>query len=213
MPTLSSRVELKPTRMELLNLRRRKRLAERGLSLLKEKRDALVMELLSIAKEYQNVMAEVREKMERAMNALTLARISMGFFKLDEVIACLKPRVTVEVKSRNIMGVSTPLFKVNPAGTEAEVPYNLLNTNAYLDEASKAFAEVFTSVIKLAEIQAVARRIAEEVEKAKRRVNALENIVIPMISRNMKYIELYLDERAREDVFRLRLLKKKRVKR
>ncbi|MHC1627378.1 MAG: V-type ATP synthase subunit D [Candidatus Nezhaarchaeales archaeon] len=210
---MSSRVELKPTRMELLNLRRRKRLAERGLSLLKEKRDALVMELLSIAKEYQNVMIEVREKMEQALSSLILARIDMGSAKLNEVIASLKPQVAVEVRMRNIMGVATPMFKVTPIVDVEVSPYNLLNTTAYLDEAAKTFRELFTSIIKLAEIQAVARRIAEEVEKAKRRVNALENIVIPMINRNIKYIELYLDERAREDIFRLRLLKKKRVRR
>ncbi|RLF04379.1 MAG: V-type ATP synthase subunit D [Thermoprotei archaeon] len=199
--------------MELLNLRRRKRLAERGLSLLKEKRDALVMELLSIAKEYQNVMLEVREEMEQALSSLALARIDMGSAKLNEVIASLKPQVAVEVRMRNIMGVATPMFKVTPIVDVEAPPYNLLNTTAYLDEAAKTFRDLFTSIIKLAEIQAVARRIAEEVEKAKRRVNALENIVIPMINKNIKYIELYLDERAREDIFRLRLLKKKRVRR
>ncbi len=199
--------------MELLNLRRRKRLAERGLSLLKEKRDALVMELLSIAKEYQNVMFEVREKMEQALSSLALARIDMGSARLNEVIASLKPQVAVEVRMRNIMGIATPMFKVTPIVDVEVSPYNLLNTTAYLDEATKIFRDLFTSIIKLAEIQAVARRIAEEVEKAKRRVNALENIVIPMINKNIKYIELYLDERAREDIFRLRLLKKKRVRR
>jgi len=199
--------------MELLNLRRRKRLAERGLSLLKEKRDALVMELLSIAKEYQNLMAEVREKMEQAMRSLILAKIDLGASKLNEIIASLKPQIAVEVRMRNIMGVATPMFKVTPIVDVETPPYNLLNTTTYLDEAAKAFRELFPSIVKLAEVQAVARRIAEEVEKAKRRVNALENIVIPMINRNIKYIELYLDERAREDIFRLRLLKKKRVRR
>lgn len=206
-------MELKPTRMELLNLRRRKRLAERGLSLLKEKRDALIMELLSIAKEYQNVMLEVREKMQQALSSLALARIDMGPAKLNEVIASLKPQVAVEVRMRNIMGVATPMFKVTPIVDVEVPPYSLLNTTAHLDEAVKTFRELFASIIKLAEIQAVARRVAEEVEKAKRRVNALENIVIPMINKNIKYIELYLDERAREDIFRLRLLKKKRIRR
>lgn len=209
---MSSRVELKPTRMELINLRRRKRLAERGLALLKEKRDALVMELLSLAKEYQNLMLEVRGKLEKALNQLALARAHMGVYKLNEVIASLRPQVAIEVKTRNIMGVTTPVFKLVQLAEAGVPPYNLLGTTAFLDEAMKAFKDAFTSVIRLAEIQAVARRIAEEVEKAKRRVNALENIVIPAIERNMKTIELYLDERAREDVFRLRLLKKKRVK-
>lgn len=209
---MSSRIELKPTRMELINLRRRKRLAERGLALLKEKRDALVMELLSLAREYQNVVLEVREKLEKALSQLALAKAYMGAHKLNEVIASLRPQVAIEVKSRNIMGVMTPMFKVVQLA-EAEVPpYNLIGTTALLDEAVKAFRDAFASVIRLAEIQAVARRIAEEVEKAKRRVNALENVVIPTIERNIKTIELYLDERAREDVFRLRLLKKKRMR-
>ncbi|MEM0217220.1 MAG: V-type ATP synthase subunit D [Candidatus Nezhaarchaeales archaeon] len=209
---MSSRVELKPTRMELINLRRRKRLAERGLALLKEKRDALVMELLSLAKEYQTVMLEVREKMENAMSYLALAKANLGMYKLNEVIASLKPQVTIDVKSRSIMGVVTPMFKALPSADTNIPPYNLIGTSSYLDEATKAFRDAFMSVIRLAEIQAVARRIAEEVEKAKRRVNALENVVIPTIERNIKYIELYLDERAREDIFRLRLLKKKRVR-
>lgn len=209
---MSSRIELKPTRMELINLRRRKRLAERGLALLKEKRDALVMELLSLAKEYQSLMLEVREKLEKALSQLALTRARMGAYKLNEVIVSLRPQVTIEVKSRNIMGVTTPVFKIIQLTGTSAPPYNLLGTTAFLDEAVKAFREAFTSVIRLAEVQAVARRIAEEVEKAKRRVNALENIVIPTIERNIKAIELYLDERAREDIFRLRLLKKKRVK-
>jgi len=198
--------------MELINLRRRKRLAERGLALLKEKRDALVMELLSLAKEYQTVMLEVREKMENAMSYLALAKADLGMYKLNEIVASLKPQVTIDVKFRSIMGVVTPMFKVLPSVDANTPPYNLIGTSSYLDEATKAFRDAFMSVIRLAEIQAVARRIAEEVEKAKRRVNALENVVIPTIERNIKYIELYLDERAREDIFRLRLLKKKRVR-
>jgi len=199
--------------MELINLRRRKRLAERGLALLKEKRDALVMELLSLAKEYQSVVLEVREKLEKALSQLALARAYMGAYKLNEVITSVRPQLAIEVRTRNIMGVKTPIFKVVQLADSGAPPYNLLSTVAILDEAAKAFREVFASVIRLAEIQAVAKRIAEEVEKAKRRVNALENIVIPTIERNIKSIELYLDERAREDVFRLRLLKKKRVRR
>lgn len=198
--------------MELINLRRRKRLAERGLALLKEKRDALVMELLSLAREYQAVMLEVREKMEKALSYLALAKADMGVFKLNEVISSLKTQVTIDVKFRSIMGVVTPMFKVLQSMETSTPPYNLIGTSSYLDEATKAFREALTSIIRLAEIQAVARRIAEEVEKAKRRVNALENVVIPMIERNIKFIELYLDERAREDIFRLRLLKKKRVR-
>ncbi|MEM2535109.1 MAG: V-type ATP synthase subunit D, partial [Candidatus Nezhaarchaeales archaeon] len=188
------------------------RLAERGLALLKEKRDALVMELLSLAKEYQTVMLEVREKMENAMSYLALAKADLGMYKLNEIVASLKPQVTIDVKFRSIMGVVTPMFKVLPSVDANTPPYNLIGTSSYLDEATKAFRDAFMSVIRLAEIQAVARRIAEEVEKAKRRVNALENVVIPTIERNIKYIELYLDERAREDIFRLRLLKKKRVR-
>lgn len=198
--------------MELINLRRRKRLAERGLALLKEKRDALVMELLSLAREYQAVMLEVREKMEKALSYLALAKADMGVFKLNEVVSSLKTQVTIDVKFRSIMGVVTPMFKVLQSMETSTPPYNLIGTSSYLDEATKAFREALTSIIRLAEIQAVARRIAEEVEKAKRRVNALENVVIPMIERNIKFIELYLDERAREDIFRLRLLKKKRVR-
>jgi len=209
---LSSRIELKPTRMELINLRRRKRLAERGLALLKEKRDALVMELLSLAREYQNVVLEVRERLEKALSQLALARAHIGAYKFNEVIASLRPQVSIEVKTRNIMGVTTPMFKVVRLADVEVPPYNLIGTTALLDEAVKSFRDAFALVIRLAEIQAVARRIAEEVEKAKRRVNALENVVIPMIERNIKAIELYLDERAREDIFRLRLLKKKRVR-
>jgi len=209
---LSSRIELKPTRMELINLRRRKRLAERGLALLKEKRDALVMELLSLAREYQNVVLEVRERLEKALSQLALARAHIGAYKFNEVIASLRPQVSIEVKTRNIMGVATPMFKVVRLADVEVPPYNLVGTTALLDEAVKSFRDAFALVIRLAEIQAVARRIAEEVEKAKRRVNALENVVIPMMERNIKAIELYLDERAREDIFRLRLLKKKRVR-
>ncbi len=206
-------LEFKPTRMELIALRKKRKLAERGLSLLKEKRDALVMELLEVLREYRVLKEAVNKSMMEAFKKLAEAKMELGSLKLLELASSAPPVYDVRLRLRSIMGVKVPTLTLVEVADTSRPPYSLAGTCSSLDEAVKVFREVLGSIVRLAEVEASIRGLAEEVKKAKRRVNALETVIIPRFDRAIKYIELYLDERAREDVFRIRILKSRRAKR
>ncbi|MCX8204235.1 MAG: V-type ATP synthase subunit D [Candidatus Nezhaarchaeota archaeon] len=205
-------VEFKPTRMELIMLRRRRRLADRGLALLKEKRDALVMELLEKLREYRAIRNVVDEGVAKAYRKLARTKMELGPLKVLELALSTPPLYDVKLRLRSVMGVKVPALSLDEVETSKKLTYSLSDTCSSLDEAVSAFRRALSSVISLAEVEASIRALAEEVKKAKRRVNALETVIIPRLNRAIKYIELYLDERAREDVFRIRMLKSKREK-
>ncbi|PCN50459.1 V-type ATP synthase subunit D [Candidatus Geothermarchaeota archaeon ex4572_27] len=206
-------LEFKPTRMELIALRRKRKLAERGLALLKEKRDALVMELLEVLREYRSLKEAVDKSMAEAFRRLAEAKMELGALKLMELASSAPPVYDVRLRLRSVMGVKVPTLTLVEAADPSRPPYGMAGTCSSLDAAVRAFREVLSSIVRLAEVEASIRGLAEEVKRAKRRVNALESVIIPRFDRAIKYIELYLDERAREDVFRIRLLKGRRARR
>ncbi|RLF11410.1 MAG: V-type ATP synthase subunit D [Thermoprotei archaeon] len=206
-------LDFKPTRMELIALRRKRKLAERGLSLLKEKRDALVMELLEVLREYRTLKEGVTKIVTEAYKKLAEAKMELGPLKVMEIAASSPTSYDVKLRLRSIMGVKVPTLTLNEITDTSKPTYSLADTCSSLDEAVKAFRDALNSIVRLAEIEASIRGLAEEVKKAKRRVNALETVIIPRFDKAIKYIELYLDERAREDVFRIRILKSRRAKR
>lgn len=205
-------IEFKPTRMELIMLRRRRRLADKGLSLLKEKRDALVMELLETLREYKTLKEVVNNGVVKAYHKLLRAKMELGSIKVLETAMSTPPLYDVKLRLRSVMGVKVPSLSLSELETSKRLTYSLASTCSSLDEAVSAFRSTLSSIISLAEVEASIRALAEEVKKAKRRVNALEFIIIPRLDRAIKFIELYLDERAREDVFRIKMLKSKREK-
>jgi V/A-type H+-transporting ATPase subunit D len=202
--------EFKPTRMELIALRRRKRLAERGLSLLKEKRDALIMELLETLREYGGLKESVHREMMEAYHKLAVAKMELGALKLLELAASTPTLYDVRLRLRSVMGVRVPALTLNEAADLRRPTHSLTDTCGSLDEAVAAFRRALASIVRLAEVEASIRGLAEEVKKVKRRVNALETVIIPKFDKVIRYVELYLDERAREDVFRIRILKSRR---
>jgi len=202
--------EFKPTRMELIALRRRKRLAERGLSLLKEKRDALIMELLETLREYGGLKESVHREMMEAYHKLAVAKMELGALKLLELAASTPVLYDVRFRLRSVMGVRVPALTLNEVVDLRRPTHSLTDTCGSLDEAVAAFRRALASIVRLAEVEASIRGLAEEVKKVKRRVNALETVIIPKFDKAIRYVELYLDERAREDVFRIRILKSRR---
>ncbi|RLE50961.1 MAG: V-type ATP synthase subunit D [Candidatus Methanomethylicota archaeon] len=200
-------IEIKPTRMELLALRRRLKLAKRGLELLHEKQDALVMEFFAAVQNYKAVREEVIKALREAFIALSSAEMELGSLKLERIALGIPEAVEVDMKTRNVMGVLIPVFSAVFKPTEK--PYSLIDTCSQLDVAIEKFNAALSRVVKLAEASATLIRLAEEVRKVRRRVNALESIVIPKIEEAIKYIELYLAEREREDIFRVKRIKKK----
>jgi len=199
---------VKPTRMELLKLRKRVKLADKGHRLLKEKRDALISEFMVVIKEYKDARKRVEENLKVAFYNLLMAEVLLGARDLEQISGITLRDINVDFMTKNIMGVSVPIMKVdNLIRRVHERGYGFLSTNAKLDDAAKNFEESILSIVKLAEVEESVRRIAEEVEKTKRRVNALEYIVIPRLKATIKHIEMRMEEIERESFLRLKKIK------
>jgi len=199
---------VKPTRMELLKLRKRVKLADKGHRLLKEKRDALISEFMIVIKEYKEARKRVEDNLKVAFYNLLMAEVLLGARDLEQISGITLRDINLDFMIKNIMGVSVPIMKVdNLIRRVHERGYGFLSTNAKLDDAAKNFEESILSIVKLAEIEESVRRIAEEVEKTKRRVNALEYIVIPRLKATIKHIEMRMEEIERESFLRLKKIK------
>ncbi len=199
---------VKPTRMELLQMRKRASLAERGHRLLKEKRDALVSEFLSIAGNVRKMRREAEEELARAYQDLLASQAILGVGAVREISFNTEQDVQVRLSSRNIMGVRVPIIESGSAArTMLHRGYGFAETSAKLDEAAAKMERALANIIKLAEVEETVRRLALEVEKTKRRVNALEYIVMPRLKATVKHIRMRLDEMERESFTRLKKIK------
>jgi len=199
---------VKPTRMELLKLKRRVKLADRGHKLLKEKRDALVSEFMVVIKEYKDARKRAEESLQIAFHNLLMAEVLLGTWDIEQISDITLRDIDLDFAIKNIMGVLVPIMKVgNLVRKVNQRGYGFLSTNAQLDDAAKSFEESLMVIVNLAEVEESVRRIAEEVEKTKRRVNALEYIVIPRLQATIKYIEMRMEEIERESFMRLKKIK------
>ena len=198
----------RPTRMELIALRRRMRLAERGGDLLREKLDALMIEFFQFAREITALRAKAQDLLAQTYLKFIEAQMLMGFQRMEETALTVQDRFEVEASARNVIGVSIPNAQVRVKPLEG-YPYSMLGTSAKLDEAVALMAEAVKNVAELSAAEAAIRRLAEAIAATKRRVNSLEYIVIPRIQNTIRYIEMSLQERAREDFFRLKRIKQR----
>ncbi|ASA78560.1 V-type ATP synthase subunit D [Thermococcus sp. 5-4] len=201
-------LNVKPTRMELLNLKRRIKLAKKGHKLLKDKQDALVMEFFTIYDEALSLREELGRKMAEAFAALQAAEIDVGTLRLREIGLSVKPNREVEIRRRNVMGVPVPLIEAESFRRSTnERGYALVSSSAKVDLAAEKFEEVLDLAVRLAEVEETLKRLAKEIEVTKRRVNALEYIIIPRMEATVKFIKQRLDEMERENFFRLKRVK------
>lgn len=199
---------VKPTRMELLKLKRRVKLADKGHRLLKEKRDALISEFMVVIRDYREARGRAEGHLQGAFHDLLVAEVLLGSQDIDQIGAISARDIGLGVTTKNIMGVSIPVMETQQLVRRVhERGYGLMNTNAKLDDAAKSFEEALSLVVKLAEVEESVRRIAQEVEKTKRRVNALEYIVIPRLKATIKHIEMRMEEIERESFLRLKKIK------
>lgn len=199
---------IKPTRMELLRLKKRAKLADKGYKLLKEKRDALISEFMVVIKEYKHARMRVEENLGIAFHNLLMAEVLLGSRDLEQISGITVRDIGLEFTTKNIMGVSLPIMKIQDLVRKInERGYGFLGTTAKLDDAAKNFEESLLLIVKLAEVEESVRRIALEAEKTKRRVNALEYIVIPRLNATIKHIEMRMEEIERESFLRLKKIK------
>jgi V/A-type H+-transporting ATPase subunit D len=196
---------VKPTRMDLLQVRKRKNLAVKGHKLLSEKRDALVSNFFEIISQRKEKRDEMEQQLKKAFQAFIQAEMIMGEQQVKDLVGYVKEPCELEMSSTSIMGVRVPQIKLKE--TSEHLPYTLIDTVAKLDEAVKYFRLALKTIIAVAEIEASVEQLGKEIEKTKRRVNALEHIFLPKLEGTIVYIERQLEEREREDFFRRKRMK------
>ncbi|MBU1669579.1 MAG: V-type ATP synthase subunit D [Actinobacteria bacterium] len=203
--------KVNPTRSELLYRRQQISLAQQGLELLKKKRDALLREFLPIIDETMKLSLRLERATVDAQQALALAKAVEGKFVLRSVGFATKGEVLVDIFGTHVMGVPIPVIRKSsaPVKTELTRGYSITGVSSRVDQTASKFEEIIDLMIQSADIETRLRRLGEELQRTNRRVNALENTVIPQLHEQVKFIFSALDERAREDHFRLKKVKSK----
>lgn len=196
-----------PTRMELTRLKGRLRTATRGHKLLKDKRDEMMKQFLDIVRRNRTLRAKVEEGLQRANAAFTVASAVMGPEMLEQALLYPKAGVELDVGYRNIMSVNVPVYQFRTTGSQDLYPYGFAQTSGELDDALDAMNQVFHDMLELAEVEKSMQLLAQEIEKTRRRVNALEYVVIPQTQQNIRYISMKLDENERGNTTRLMKVK------
>ncbi|MCI5841567.1 MAG: V-type ATP synthase subunit D [Clostridium sp.] len=202
-------LNVNPTRMELTNLKRKLVTARRGHKLLKDKRDELMRRFLDLVRENKKLRIEVEEGIKQANAAMSVARCVMSDKALDVALMLPTQEMSLDVGEKNVMSVMIPVFDVRfKTADENDIySYGFAETSGDLDTAVKALSDIMPKMIRLAEIEKSCRLMADEIEKTRRRVNALEHVMIPQYEETIKYISMKLDENERSTTTRLMKVK------
>ncbi|MBU1167818.1 V-type ATP synthase subunit D [Patescibacteria group bacterium] len=202
-----AKLNVNPTRMELLKLKKRVKTATRGHKLLKEKRDGLMKSFMSVIREAKDLRGKVEQDLGTAFKNFMFASASMRKESINEALAVPTQKMSLEATTKNVMSVNVPRFKANIKGDF--LCYSLASTSADLDDSLKTFAGVLEDLIRLAEIEHSAYLLACEIEKTRRRVNALEHVMIPNMNETVKYITMKLSEQERAAITSIMAIKDK----
>jgi V/A-type H+-transporting ATPase subunit D len=206
--------QVTPTRMELLAKKTQIALAEQGRELLNEKRAALMREFMKIADRVMRSSDELEQASGDARHALALAEAIDGREAVHSASFAAQGEVSLRVEVSNVMGVSIPAIEQRSVTRSAlDRGYSLAGSSTRIDRVAERFEEEVNLVIELANSELRLRRLAEEIQKTSRRVNALDNVLIPRLVAQRDYIQMVLDERERESVFRLKRVKQALEKR
>ena len=200
---------INPTRMELTRLKGRLKTAQRGHKLLKDKRDELMKQFMDVIRENRSLRRRVEEGLMRAHGSFTVAAALMSPEMLEQSLLYPKQSVELDMTFQNIMSVDVPKYEFRTSSQDpGEIyPYGFAQTSGERDDAVDAMSQVFQDMLKLAEIEKTSQLLAEEIEKTRRRVNALEYVKIPEMQENIKYITMKLDENERANTIRLMKVK------
>jgi V/A-type H+-transporting ATPase subunit D len=197
---------INPTRMELLAIRKKRTLAEKGHKLLGEKRDALIVQFFEVLSRREGLKNETSSALTSANTSMEDAMAIMGYSSLEAYSSGIKPHAPLDITNLNIMGVKVPV--IGAGRTEPTPnPWGLGSTPQALDDAKSGYESALGLLLRLAEAEGAMERLALEIEKTKRRVNALEHIFIPRLRNTERYITMQLQEREREDFVRRKRIK------
>jgi len=188
-------LNVNPNRMELIRLKKRLIVAKRGYKLLKDKRDALIQVFVRLAKESNMAREELEEKLLKCYAIFSNTSSLMSKLALEETLMFPKAKGGAEVSFKNVMSVNVPQYKLKCEGRYYS--YGLVDTTAELDSALKKYHEILPLMLRVAELDKSITLLANEIEKTRRRVNALEYVIIPDLEETIKFITMKLDEMAR----------------
>ncbi len=198
-----------PTRMVLNQMKGRLKTASRGHKLLKDKRDELMRQFMDVVRRNKELRIKVEEGLTEAFGTLSVASAVMSPEMLEQALLYPRQSVALDMSYKNIMSVNVPVydFKTKTAEEGDIFPYGLAQTSGELDDAMTALSGVFEDMLELAQVEKTMQLLAQEIEKTRRRVNALEYVMIPDLQKNIKYISMKLDEN--ESSTKVRLMKVK----
>src|SRR5680860_1849648 len=194
-----------PTRMELLRLKKRLSLAQRGHKLLKDKRDELMRQLLEMIGSVKNLRMSIENEFQSILESFILAKALMGPKQTEQALAISEKEISVSVSEKNIMSVRVPVFKREVSGEI--ISYGFLNTSGEIDISLDKFDRFLELLLTLAEKEKTVHLMANEIEETRRRVNALEYRLIPEFEETIKYITMKLAESERSNIIRLMKVK------
>lgn len=208
-----AKLNVNPTRMELARLKKQLKTASRGHKLLKDKLDELMKQFLDIVRENKRLREEAEAYLEKAYKSFIIANALMSEEYLGEALMMPKQSVSVNVSRKNIMSVNVPVFGFETENNNTDIyPYGFAFTAGELDIAMESFSEAINPLLRLAESEKSAQLLAQEIEKTRRRVNALENVLVPNYKETIRYINMKLEENERGGITRLMKVKDMVVK-
>ena len=203
-----AKLKVNPTRMALSELKLRLVTAKRGHKLLKDKQDELMRQFINLIKENKKLRMEVEKELSESFKSFLLASATMSPLFLESAVSFPKEKLSVEIKSKNIMSVNVPEMKFVKEEMEGSIfPYGFVQTSAELDDTVIKLQKVLDNLLSLAEIEKSCQLMADEIEKTRRRVNALEYRTIPDLEETIKFIRMKLDENERATITRLMKVK------
>lgn len=202
-------VVVNPTRMELTRLKKKLVTASRGHKLLKDKRDELMRQFLDMARENMELRMKVEAGIKAANTGFVIAKAGMNEQTLSTALMAPKQEVRITLSDRNVMSVDIPVYdyKTKSANSNDIYSYGFAFTSGELDDAVKSLSDILPDMLRLAEVEKSCQMLAAEIEKTRRRVNALEHVIIPETREGIKYISMKLDENERSTQVRLMKVK------
>lgn len=200
-----ARLTVNPTRMELRRLKTRLKTAVRGHKLLKDKSDEMIRQFMSFVKQNKALREEIEGDLREALKYFMLAGSIMGEENIEQTFALPSRKLSVNAGTKNVMGIDVPMLEIS--SVEGELPYALSSVPADMDTAVIKLTALAEKLLLLAEVEKTCNMLAQEIEKNRRRVNALEYVMIPQLNETIKYIMMKLDENERATIIRLMKVK------
>lgn len=204
---MAERLKVNPTRMELRRLKDRLKTATRGHKLLKDKSDEMIRQFIEFAKQNKALREEVEQELADALKSFVMAKAISDEYSIQEAVAMPFAQIRLKAGTQNVMSVAVPEFELEDTQGEGKYPYSYSSVTAELDNSIAVLTKLMQKLVKLAQTEKTCNMLADEIEKNRRRVNALEYVMIPQTQETIKFITMKLDENERSNTVRLMKVK------